>query len=379
MSYLIYLYAAASCLSIAATNGILALFTIIFLKRSYDARKTAGSADDFRLFGGVYGWKGITLIANGLWTKVYRIRELWDKMPCLVLSRAGVKKSTLETAAHVLFATNSLLVVWAILQKYFNWPFICQPLNDHGYGRMLGYFGNSMHYSGYMDIVMLFSLALALFYRRRFGVYFPVLLGGLILSGQRTYYIAAVAGILLLVALKSRKALLITLVILPVTVFIAYMNSPLVHGRVSSILSERAIGIRAAYWPVAWRAFLENPVFGVGYEEFTPYLQPYVDKGLVDNTAHAHNLYLQELAEGGVIGFVIIVATFGWFIRKYYLCFMESEDPLLKSFAVGICASYASLAVGGLTEYNFGAAVIWLLLTFLMGLTASYKKEIEGV
>jgi len=378
MSYLIYLYAAASCISIAATNGILAILTIIFLKRSYDARKMAGSAEDFRFFAGVYGWKAVTLVANGLWTKVYRIRELWDKMPCLVLSRAGVKKHTMETASHVLFATNSLLIVWAVMQKYFNCPFIYQPLTMPGNGRMLGYFGHPLHYGGYIAIVLLLALALTLFYRRRFGIYLPFLVAGLVISGSRSYFIGVSVAGLILMGLKSRKIALAFIVIAPLAALIVASTYPNFSERLSFASLHASFTMRAVFWSIAWKAFLENPFFGVGYEEFSNYLKPYAEQGLIDNHAHAHNLYLQELAAGGIVGGALIVATFIYFIRKYYLCFVQSEDALLKSLSIGLCSAYVCLSVAGLTEYNFGSAVVWLLLTFLMGLTASYKKEIES-
>jgi len=372
MNFLIYLYAAFSCFSIAATNGMLAVFTIIFIRKYVVEKRFGAPFENFGIFGAIYGWKGITLIANGLWMKIYRVRELWDKLPCLVLGNAGVNKNTLEKTAHVLFSANSALVVYAILQKYAGLPPIDQPLIRYDQ-RMVGYFGHPLHYGGYISIVLLMALALSLFHERRFAAYLPLLMVGLVLSGSRSYFIGiSVAGFILM-GLKSRKIVLVSATIAPVAALITAFIYPNFGKRVSFAALHGSLTVRMEFWSLAWQAFLKHPFFGLGYEEFSNYLKPYVVSRMLGNHAHAHNLYLQELADGGILGGALIVATFIYFIRKYYLCFVKYEDPLLRSFAIGICASYICLAVAGITEYNFGAAVVWLLLTFLMGLTESYK------
>jgi O-antigen ligase len=305
--------------------------------------------------------------------KIYRVRELWDKLPCLVLGDAGINRKTLEKTAHVLFSVNTALVVYAILQKYGGLLAVDQPLIRYDH-RMVGYFGHPLHYGGYISIVLLMALALSLFHERRFAAYLPLLLAGLVLSGSRSYFIGiSVAGFILM-GLKSRKIVLVSAAIAPVAALITVFIYPDFGERISSAALHESFTVRMEFWSLAWQAFLAHPFFGLGYEEFSNYLIPYLEKGMVVNHAHAHNLYLQELADGGIVGGALIVATFIYFIRKYYLCFVKYEDPLLKSFAIGICTSYICLAVAGITEYNFGAAVVWLLLTFLMGLAESYKN-----
>jgi len=377
MTYIIYFYAVSSCLSIAGTNGALALLVLLFLADSWKRKKWEGPVNDFYLFAAVYGWKGVTLAANGAILKIYRVRELWDKLPYWIVARCKIKKNSLEKIFHVLFVTNSIVIVYAILEKFAGLPVIYQSLfTNDGQVRMLGYFGTPMHYGGYISLVFILCLALAVFYNRKFYLYFPFLLGGLILSGTRSYYIGVVLAVLMLTYRKSIRALLYTSIIIPVLLIAAFLIFPGFADRSMSIFSNKSYEIRAAYWPISWRMFRENPLFGVGFDEFTNRVNKMGDAGLIDNPSHAHNIYLNELAEGGVIGFLLIIFTMGYFVCKYYKNVGNGEDKLFSGMNIALSASFLNLMVAGLFEYNFGAAVIWLFITFVMGLAESYRINI---
>ena len=60
---------------------------------------------------------------------------------------------------------------------------------------------------------------------------------------------------------------------------------------------------RFNFWIISWNVFLEHPIAGVGSGMLPGYLEPFKEKGLIDNTAHAHNLYLHALAEERHPGF----------------------------------------------------------------------------
>jgi len=377
MTYIIYFYAVSSCLSIAGTNGALVLLVLLFLADSWKRKKWEGPVNDFYLFAAVYGWKGVTLVANGAILKIYRVREIWDKLPYWIVARCKIEKNRMEIIFHVLFVTNSIVIVYAILERFAGMPVIYQSLfTNEVQVRMVGYFGTPMHYGGYISLVFILCLALAVFYNRKFYLYLPFLLGGLILSGTRSYYVGAILAVLLLTYRKSIRALLYTAIIIPVLLIVAFLIYPGFADRSMSIFSNESYETRAAYWPISWRMFRENPLFGVGFDEFTNKVNKMGDAGLIDNPSHAHNLYLNELAEGGVIGFLLITITMAYFVWKYYKNVGNGEDKLFAGMNMALSASFLNLMVAGLFEYNFGAAVIWLFITFVMGLAESYRINI---
>ena len=74
---------------------------------------------------------------------------------------------------------------------------------------------------------------------------------------------------------------------------------------------------RYAYWRVAWRAFRAEPVRGVGGGGWAVYWLRYrtIDEGAQD----AHSLYLQTLAELGVVGALALLGFLGgaaWAARR---------------------------------------------------------------
>lgn len=375
--YLLYLYAFTSCISIAGTNGVLALLALIFLVDWWKTKSIGNVRKDFSLFAAIYGWKGITLMVNGLATKLYRVRELWDKVPYLVIGKYRISDYELRKTLHVLFATNSLLIIYALLQRYFNVDYIFKPLF---YGsKMEGYFGNALHYGGYISIVLLLCLSLSLFYRIDFLLYLPFLIVGLIISETRSYYIGSVVAVLVLAYLKSRRALAAALALIPVVLIVGATVSTGFSSRLSSIFMASSWQVRLDYWPVVWETYKEYPVFGVGYNEFSIRLKSLEEAGVIRNASHAHNLYLQELVEGGPVGLLLITFVMVWFVRKYYLLFRRNDDRLFSAMSMGISLSFLTLMIAGMAEYNFGAAVIWLLLTFLMGICEAYRNGLNPV
>lgn len=78
---------------------------------------------------------------------------------------------------------------------------------------------------------------------------------------------------------------------------------------------EGGFDIRTIEWIKAWKTFLHAPLLGVGIGNYTHYSYLYHDPSLWASRTggelllleHAHNLFLQILAEMGIVGFVPLV------------------------------------------------------------------------
>ena len=64
---------------------------------------------------------------------------------------------------------------------------------------------------------------------------------------------------------------------------------------------------RLAHWQTAGNMFLANPVLGVGIGNFNARFADYYVRGWPHSQGHAHNYYLQTLAETGLVGFATYV------------------------------------------------------------------------
>lgn len=70
---------------------------------------------------------------------------------------------------------------------------------------------------------------------------------------------------------------------------------------------------REPLWMAAWKMFMEQPILGLGPHMFALNHQAY---GSASYTPWVHNLYLETLAEQGLIGFFALVSLFGFGLSK---------------------------------------------------------------
>jgi O-antigen ligase len=70
---------------------------------------------------------------------------------------------------------------------------------------------------------------------------------------------------------------------------------------------DRALGPRIDYWRVAWHEFDHNPVVGSGSSTFAEYWER---AGASVAVLDAHSIYLETLAELGLLGLLLLVAAF---------------------------------------------------------------------
>lgn len=81
-------------------------------------------------------------------------------------------------------------------------------------------------------------------------------------------------------------------------------------------------------WPIAIDAFKKNPIFGIGWCQYTYNLSTQI--GGESAVYHTHNIYLQLLCETGIFGFTIYVIWMLWNIISTYkvYCFMINSKTI---------------------------------------------------
>ena len=133
-------------------------------------------------------------------------------------------------------------------------------------------------------------------------------------------------------------------------------------------------------WPFAWEVFKAWPVFGSGILTYTRAVLSLGLESTMGNITYPHNIYLQLLAETGMVGLVLFLAFVGpllyrsgRIIRNYMA--RESVEPGNKTLRLAIlaasfwAASFAWL-VQAISSHDF-FRTWWLSLGCLLwGLTA---------
>jgi len=122
---------------------------------------------------------------------------------------------------------------------------------------------------------------------------------------------------------------------------------------------------RLAAWQAAATLFLDHPFLGIGYGNFRFVSSELVPVAL-PGTLEAHNLYLQLLAETGLVGFLVFATVIGAFFF-FSLRVIREQDLLCRIIAFGVCGAITATLIHGMVDYLFNVspqfgALFWIVL-----------------
>lgn len=212
---------------------------------------------------------------------------------------------------------------------------------------------------------------------------------GLLASWSRGAWLGALAGaIVVLLVFSRRTALLVGLATLallgatllgalnpawmPTALTARLQDLPAYFGLVNvldqPVTDENfAVLERLAHWVAALRMFAMSPWLGIGPGNYAT-LYPLVHLPVWDEPlGHAHNIYLNVLAETGLLGMAgflgFWVTAAAWVWRKRRQTAAARHDPWRQALAAGILGVLAHLAVHSVFD-NLFVQGIYLQLAF---------------
>jgi hypothetical protein len=223
--------------------------------------------------------------------------------------------------------------------------------------RFAGAEGDPNMFAAALVVAIAFAGGLAATTRRRlpragFLATGALLFGGLVASGSRGGLIAAALALLAAVVLfrpRRQQALVGLALLLAMAVAL-----PVAGGRLDDLGDDAG---RTDLWRVAWRVTEDNPLIGAGLNQFRSEAKRHVREPgalnsielVVDRPRTPHNLYLQVLAETGVVGLLLlllVVATCAyaaWRAAVRFDLVADSEAAILSRVVlVGIAAMLAA-------------------------------------
>jgi O-antigen ligase len=270
---------------------------------------------------------------------------------------------------YSLFAMMTLSIIAS--DSYAIWQGI------HGDFRARAFTSNPMHLAGILiqAIPLFFILAAKGDYSGSIRTFFfstGVLSSiALIFNGTRGAWIAVVVTMLiytLMTVKKSARSLSITVVVL-VMLGLLVTTVPQVQNRVESIvdMNYQSNSERLLLWRSAGQMFYDHPFVGIGYSQFkelysSKYISPLAKE---PDLPHAHNNFMQFLAETGIVGLASFIYFWWIILRKNYRLYAENikDDIFLAIFLATI-----GLLVQGITEYNFGNMQVMHFYWFIVAL-----------
>jgi O-antigen ligase len=136
---------------------------------------------------------------------------------------------------------------------------------------------------------------------------------------QVCYVLVLVAGFWLLAMTGDRSALIAVLVVTPTLLLLLKQKTLMIMAAVGVVVvlgvlvlhGGSGYSARSSAWGWAASVFLHHPIFGVGigtmqYQPGAPYAQP----ALAVKVTNGENLYLNVLAEMGIVGFGVVMIAF---------------------------------------------------------------------
>jgi O-antigen ligase len=214
------------------------------------------------------------------------------------------------------------------------------------------------------------------------GSFTFILFFGLLATGKRSILMWAVAALFITYYVmgsgKKNKQRIITIILLIAFFILLFFILPIVlddsplYTRFASLVMDLKIGeasgsvaLRFRHYQDAWKLFLENPLFGVGWRQFVVLTTGFYPRGY-----SVHNVYLQLLCEMGIFGFSIIMLPFVYAYYQAYKAFRAVlKQPLLFAplWKIGLAYSFyfqTFFLFYSLTENPF-YNIIYMLLYFL--------------
>ncbi len=257
--------------------------------------------------------------------------------------------------------------------------------------------------AGYLDIIICLAFGLFMHCKNRER---RILLGVFMLAAAACLAMTYARGACLVIAvilagygaLKDRRVLVACIAV----VAILFAADPVLYERITSVFTkvDTSTEMRLAFWESTIAMIQDHPFLGIGwgaywmvYPEYDFYLQ-----GANVLIVHAHNIYLNYMAEIGIPG---AVAFFWFFFGTMFMALRTSfqgkaetekkvkkgfmahqafnwkllwrdweEEDLLEGLAKGIGLAVLSIALNGITDdllFNIPSSMVLWMMAALAG------------
>jgi putative inorganic carbon (hco3(-)) transporter len=138
-----------------------------------------------------------------------------------------------------------------------------------------------------------------------------------------------------------------------------------------------AVVERMAHWQAGWNMYFSNPILGVGPGHYTIAYPIYrVNAFWKDPLGHAHNLYLNVMAEDGFLGIVAYLGQLAAWIVIALAGFRRGQTAADRALAAGVVASLLGVAVHNLFD-NLTVHGLGIETGILLGLAASIGRRAD--
>jgi O-antigen ligase len=135
---------------------------------------------------------------------------------------------------------------------------------------------------------------------------------------------------------------------------------------------------RLDFWKIALQIFINNPIFGSGFDSFAVAMSRYDTWNGTFRIEQAHNDYLQILAEAGLLGLGCVLVFIFLTFKKGLENIKFSEDRLCRGISVGALAGCSGIFIHSIVDFPLRTPsnmLIFLVLAALATVSISRQKS----
>lgn len=237
--------------------------------------------------------------------------------------------------------------------------------------RIYSVFGNPNIFAEYLIMLIPISLSSFWFSKRihkkaLFLITSLVLVLALVLTMSRGGWIGFAFGIFVFILLVEKRLLLLAI---PAAIGGLFILPDAILNRLMSILNfaDSSNDYRIRMWKFTLEVIRDNWLVGVGFGHL-PFREAFGRYTRTMVTYHAHNTYLETMAEMGILGFIVFI-SFLFVLFKYTIKkLIKGNDEYTKIITAGILSGLAAVLVQGLVENILYMPKIIISFWILVGL-----------
>lgn len=240
-------------------------------------------------------------------------------------------------------------------------------VRHHVIPRVAGSLEGPNQFAGWLNLIFPILFARMLLHRNAWLVAAVVLTAiATALSLSRSGIVAAFVGAAIVIVMtRPPRDVSVRLATGAAVVLIALIGAGLMVGfewhffSLAEVPGPNHLGTRAILWSSAIELWKLSPITGVGAGNFE------LDLGIVghpDVRTHANSLYLQFLAETGIIGFAAIL----WLVRASIVPFVRRYSR--RALVIGVAAANIAIALHQIFDYLWFYPKVGAFWALLLGI-----------
>lgn len=302
----------------------------------------------------------------------------------------------------IFFTFTSFVVIGIyalVTQKYLS---LFKYQGSENYGSAFTAFNFAHNATGSVYAVVCVSLLAFFLYesRRKYKIFYFTLLIfcliGVFLTKSRGSYVGCATGIVFILwfYFKSVKKFIISLIsVVAVSLPIVFLTGA--YKRIILIFDfkEANISWRFLLWERALYMFKQSPIFGIGFGRFNDISFPssrlndfsfqnlhvftgypkivsfFMDSKFDFSNAHAHNSYLNYLAETGIVGLGLIIFFWILIFKKILNAHNKTQNEFSKKVFLSCMGSIVVLFALSLFENYFSATTVMMFISMVSSLS----------